>query len=164
MHGWRLATEHRRRFAAIWLHQPPQRYWSGSRQLDKVPPARGTGRMRRAWPLPTPDDDEYPAMADFAQQRINMVESQVRPSDITDRRIIRAMLELPREDFVPERMRAMAYMDEAVEVAPGNGEAARRSSAPPRSVAERRRRAGSGTSGGLSDVGPATCGSSALRA
>ncbi|RPI33375.1 MAG: protein-L-isoaspartate O-methyltransferase, partial [Hyphomicrobiaceae bacterium] len=33
-------------------------------------------------------------MVDFLQQRINMVESQVRPSDVTDRRIIRAMLEL----------------------------------------------------------------------
>ena len=40
-------------------------------------------------------------MTDSKQQRINMVESQVRPSDVTDRRIIRAMLEVPREAFVP---------------------------------------------------------------
>jgi protein-L-isoaspartate(D-aspartate) O-methyltransferase len=53
-------------------------------------------------------------MIDSKQQRINMVESQVRPSDITDRRIIRAMLEVPREAFVPRFVKALAYMDEAV--------------------------------------------------
>jgi protein-L-isoaspartate(D-aspartate) O-methyltransferase len=51
---------------------------------------------------------------DIALQRKNMVESQVRPSDVTDRRIIRAMLDIPRERFVPERSRAIAYMDEAL--------------------------------------------------
>jgi protein-L-isoaspartate(D-aspartate) O-methyltransferase len=40
-----------------------------------------------------------------------MVESQVRPSDITDRRIIRAMAEIPRELFVPQALRDVAYMD-----------------------------------------------------
>ncbi len=48
---------------------------------------------------------------DFATQRTNMVESQVRPSDITDRRIIRAMAEIPRELFVPQALRDVAYMD-----------------------------------------------------
>ncbi len=55
-------------------------------------------------------------MIDSKQQRINMVESQVRPSDVTDRRIIRAMLEVPREAFVPGGLHALAYMDEAVPV------------------------------------------------
>ena len=40
-------------------------------------------------------------MTDSNLQRLNMVESQVRPSDVTDRRIIKAMLEVPREKFVP---------------------------------------------------------------
>lgn len=40
-----------------------------------------------------------------------MVESQVRPSDITDRRIIRAMLELPRHEFVAQRRWPLAYAD-----------------------------------------------------
>ena len=43
-----------------------------------------------------------------------MIESQVRPNGITDRRIILAMSRLPREDFVPESCRAVAYMDEDV--------------------------------------------------
>jgi protein-L-isoaspartate(D-aspartate) O-methyltransferase len=57
-------------------------------------------------------------MIDSKEQRINMVESQVRPSDVTDRRIIRAMLEIPRELFVPGGLRALAYMDEGVPVSP----------------------------------------------
>lgn len=51
------------------------------------------------------------AKMDSAVQRKNMVDSQVRPSDVTDRRIARAMLEVPREVFVPESQRAIAYMD-----------------------------------------------------
>lgn len=50
-------------------------------------------------------------MGNFAMQRKNMVESQVRPSDVVDRRILRAMLELPRELFVPDDVRPLAYMD-----------------------------------------------------
>jgi protein-L-isoaspartate(D-aspartate) O-methyltransferase len=50
-------------------------------------------------------------MADVALQRKNMVESQVRPSDITDRRIIRAMLEVPREAYVPAASASIAYGD-----------------------------------------------------
>ncbi len=76
------------------------------------------------------------AMTDFQEQRINMVESQVRPSDVTDRRIIRAMLEVPREAFVPEGMQALAYMDAAVPVtAPGDG-ADRRCLLAPRTFAK----------------------------
>ncbi|MDQ8700049.1 protein-L-isoaspartate O-methyltransferase [Hyphomicrobium sp. LHD-15] len=58
---------------------------------------------------------------DTAIQRKNMVESQVRPSDVTDRRIIRAMLELPRETFVSERARDLAYMDGPVPVGTTGG-------------------------------------------
>jgi protein-L-isoaspartate(D-aspartate) O-methyltransferase len=61
-------------------------------------------------------------MTDTTQQRINMVDTQVRPSDVTDRRIIRAMLELPREAFAPPAFRSLAYMDEPLPVTePGNG-------------------------------------------
>jgi protein-L-isoaspartate(D-aspartate) O-methyltransferase len=53
-------------------------------------------------------------MIDAARQRWNMVESQILTSDVTDRRILRAMGELPRERFVPPALAALAYMDEAV--------------------------------------------------
>src|SRR5581483_1840407 len=50
-------------------------------------------------------------MTDFSTARQKMVDCQVRPSDVTDLRIIDAMLEVPREAFVPENRRAMAYLD-----------------------------------------------------
>jgi protein-L-isoaspartate(D-aspartate) O-methyltransferase len=56
--------------------------------------------------------------ATFTQQRLNMVDSQVRPSDITDRRIIRAMGSVPREAFVPAALQVIAYMDNAVPLGP----------------------------------------------
>jgi protein-L-isoaspartate(D-aspartate) O-methyltransferase len=57
-------------------------------------------------------------MADFALQRLAMVESQIRPNEVTDRRVIAAMRALPRERFVPPRLRDVAYSDEALEVFP----------------------------------------------
>ncbi len=57
-------------------------------------------------------------MADFEQQRLTMVESQLRPNEVTDRRILAAMGTLPRERFVPPRLSLLAYMDESVEVFP----------------------------------------------
>lgn len=52
--------------------------------------------------------DEYKAARD------NMVESQIRPHQVTDSRILRAMGEIPREIFVPASMKGLAYMDEEV--------------------------------------------------
>ena len=73
-------------------------------------------------------------LVDAALQRKNMVESQVRPSDVTDRRIIRAMAETPREIFVPADRQTVAYMDETVPLAP-IGTAARRWLMAPRTLA-----------------------------
>ena len=58
-------------------------------------------------------------MADIALQRKNMVESQVRPSDVTDRRITGAMQAVAREAFVPPAFANIAYMDDPLAVAPG---------------------------------------------
>jgi len=58
-------------------------------------------------------------MMDYAAARLNMVESQVRPNRVTDPRIVLAMLELPREKFLPESLRGVAYVDEDVHI--GNG-------------------------------------------
>lgn len=59
------------------------------------------------------------AMIDTGLQRKNMVESQVRPSDVVDRRVIRAMLDVPREEFVPAAQRAIAYIDRDVPLSVG---------------------------------------------
>jgi protein-L-isoaspartate(D-aspartate) O-methyltransferase len=58
-------------------------------------------------------------MPDYAAARLNMVETQVRPNDVTDLRIQKAMLEIPREDFVPPRLQPVAYMEGCLEVVPG---------------------------------------------
>jgi len=50
-------------------------------------------------------------MSGFATARQNMVDGQVRPSDVTDIRILDAMLAVPREAFVPETRQALAYLD-----------------------------------------------------
>lgn len=50
-------------------------------------------------------------MTDFTQARRAMVDSQLRTSGITDRRLLAAMERIPREQFVPEARRALAYID-----------------------------------------------------
>ncbi|MEM7718729.1 MAG: protein-L-isoaspartate O-methyltransferase [Pseudomonadota bacterium] len=53
-------------------------------------------------------------MTDFARRRVVMVDTQVRPSDVTKFPIIDAMLTVPREYFVPAARREMAYVGEHV--------------------------------------------------
>lgn len=48
-------------------------------------------------------------MTDFAANRLMMVDTQVRPSDVTKFPIIDSMLTVRRENFVPDRFRAVAY-------------------------------------------------------
>jgi protein-L-isoaspartate(D-aspartate) O-methyltransferase len=58
-------------------------------------------------------------MTDYAVQRLNMVESQVRTNDVTDVRIQEAMREIPRERFLPGPKRVLAYAESVVEIVPG---------------------------------------------
>lgn len=58
-------------------------------------------------------------MQDFATRRTMMVDTQVRPNDVTKFPIIEAMLAVPREDFVPPARREAAYIGENVPLAPG---------------------------------------------
>ncbi|AXC49412.1 protein-L-isoaspartate O-methyltransferase [Paracoccus suum] len=51
-------------------------------------------------------------MLDFAQARTTMVDTQVRPSDVTRFPVIEAMLAIPRELFVPAPRRSVAYVGE----------------------------------------------------
>jgi protein-L-isoaspartate(D-aspartate) O-methyltransferase len=50
-------------------------------------------------------------MPDYSAARRMMVDGQVRTSDVTDLRLIAAMLDVPRERFVPEERAALAYLD-----------------------------------------------------
>jgi protein-L-isoaspartate(D-aspartate) O-methyltransferase len=58
-------------------------------------------------------------MADFAARRTAMVDTQVRPSDITKFPIIEAMLAVPKEEFVPDNMRPAAYLGENLPLVDG---------------------------------------------
>lgn len=58
-------------------------------------------------------------MSDFATRRVMMVDTQVRPSDVTKFPIIEAMLAVPREVFVPASRREAAYVGENLDIAPG---------------------------------------------
>lgn len=62
-------------------------------------------------------------MVDFSALRTKMVDGQVRPNDVTDLRIIDAMGEIAREDFVPEAQKPLAYLDRDLPL--GEGRAAR---------------------------------------
>ncbi len=48
---------------------------------------------------------------DFAHARENMVDCQIRTSDVTSTTVLDAFLEVPREAFVPEGLRPLAYTD-----------------------------------------------------
>ncbi|WP_050419689.1 protein-L-isoaspartate O-methyltransferase family protein [Bradyrhizobium tropiciagri] len=58
-------------------------------------------------------------MTGFSTARQYMVDGQVRPSDVTDDRILEAMLTVPREIFVPASKQALAYLDLDLDVAEG---------------------------------------------
>ncbi len=62
-------------------------------------------------------------MVDFQAVRRAMVDGQVRTNDVTDLDLIDAMLEIPREEFVPERLAALAYLDRDIELDAGDGAA-----------------------------------------
>lgn len=53
-----------------------------------------------------------PGSLDYARARANMVENQLRPSRIEDRRLLEAMGAVPRERFVPKGLAGVAYSDE----------------------------------------------------
>ncbi len=58
-------------------------------------------------------------MPDFAARRRMMVDTQVRPSDVTKLPLIQAMLRIPRERFVPDALIEAAYVGENLPLAPG---------------------------------------------
>ena len=57
-------------------------------------------------------------MTDFASRRVTMVDTQVRPQDVTKFPIIAAMLAIPREAYVPEAAREAAYVGQNLTLGP----------------------------------------------
>lgn len=58
-------------------------------------------------------------MSEFATRRMMMVDTQVRPSDVTKFPIIEAMLSVPRELYVPDDRREAAYVGENLDIGGG---------------------------------------------
>ena len=60
-------------------------------------------------------------LRDFERARFNMVEQQIRPWEVLDRAVLDLMERAPRDAFVPNEYRRLAYADTAVPI--GHGEA-----------------------------------------
>jgi len=58
-------------------------------------------------------------MTEYANRRVKMVDTQVRPSDVTKFPIIAAMLAVPREVYVPHAQREAAYVGQNLPLGPG---------------------------------------------
>jgi protein-L-isoaspartate(D-aspartate) O-methyltransferase len=58
-------------------------------------------------------------MIDFEAARRKMVENQIRTTDVTAHSVLQAFLSVPREMFVPEKAKLLAYTDAAIELVPG---------------------------------------------
>jgi protein-L-isoaspartate(D-aspartate) O-methyltransferase len=59
------------------------------------------------------------AMSDYDDARVNMIERQLLPNKITDERVMNAFASIRREQFVPERLRAIAYTDDNLPLGQG---------------------------------------------
>jgi protein-L-isoaspartate(D-aspartate) O-methyltransferase len=64
-------------------------------------------------------DDIRRGVQDWSAERARMVDQQLRAGDIRDPRVLQAMLEVPRHEFVPEDVRADAYSDSALPIGHG---------------------------------------------
>ena len=58
-------------------------------------------------------------LTDIELARFNMIEQQVRPWDVLDQRVLDTMKRIPREDFVPERYRSLAFADTCIPIGHG---------------------------------------------
>lgn len=101
-------------------------------------------------------------MMDFARARRTMVDTQIRVNDVTDTRIVDALMAVPRENFVPETLRPLAYLDDDLAVKGEGGSRGARYLVEPVVLARMIQAAGIGAADHVLDVGTATGYSSAV--
>ncbi len=101
---------------------------------------------------------------DFQAARLAMVESQIRPNGVRDPALLNAFATLPREAFVPEPKKALAYMDDALQVAPASEGEPARYLLPPMVLARMLQAAGLSKADHALDAGGATGYSAAVLA
>ncbi len=62
----------------------------------------------------------------FEAARANMVESQIRTTDVTSHSLLKAFYAVSRENFLPENLKVFAYIDKDLQISPaGAGKPAR---------------------------------------
>jgi protein-L-isoaspartate(D-aspartate) O-methyltransferase len=59
---------------------------------------------------------------DYSEQRVKMVDGQIRTTDVTKLALLDAMLTVPREAFVSANRRSLAYIDEDLLIAAPDGD------------------------------------------
>lgn len=101
-------------------------------------------------------------MIDFAELRRGMVDGQVRTNDVTDLRIVEAMLDIPRERFVPPALEPFAYIDGDIQLRPASDAAPARFLLEPRVLAKLIQLADVQPDHRVLDVAPGTGYSSAI--
>ncbi len=55
----------------------------------------------------------------LARARYNMVEQQIRPWDVVDKKVLQILSDSPRDEFVPEAYRQLAYADTEIPIGAG---------------------------------------------
>ncbi|MBL8569775.1 MAG: methyltransferase domain-containing protein [Phreatobacter sp.] len=103
-------------------------------------------------------------MMDFERARRTMVDTQIRVNDVTDSRIVEALMAVPREAFVPENRRALAYLDDDLAVTEAAYGQPARYIIEPMVLARMIQEADLDSAAHVLDVGPATGYSSAVLA
>ncbi len=58
-------------------------------------------------------------MTDFSQARINMIDGQISTASVVNPKILESFGFVPRELFVPEKLKDIAYMDESLDIGQG---------------------------------------------
>jgi protein-L-isoaspartate(D-aspartate) O-methyltransferase len=66
-----------------------------------------------------PEDLMTQPLPDFAAARRAMIDSQLRPQGVTDPAVLAAMAAVPREEFVPDALRPLAYSDRTLDLGGG---------------------------------------------
>src|SRR5260221_3350356 len=66
------------------------------------------------WPMVPPSANDV-----FQRARARMIERHLVPAGVTDRRVLAALAQVPREKFVPPDLQAYAYGDRALPIGCG---------------------------------------------
>lgn len=103
-------------------------------------------------------------MTNYQAERAAMIESQIRPNNVTDPRLLEALYRTPRENYVPPSLRSLAYMDGPLRVEPAHDDRPARYLLAPMVLAKLMQLAAVKEDSHVLDIGPATGYSAAILA